>query len=235
MRVKLICATTTDGYIARHSTETTTWTKDLPLFKQQTMNKTVIMGSNTYNTLESELSGRNVVVVTRKDNPKTIIQNIAKKESEIFVQDQNIIALGDQIKALLVELRIVAKALETYEGVEITSLETKDTSDKIKSFGKQLSMHIAASNPISLDKDGIVKDILKKEEELVSEELKNTGKPVEIVKKISLGKMNKFKEDNSLLNQAWVMEPKKKVNDIIKELKISDLKIRDFFRIKIGE
>ena len=117
----------------------------------------------------------------------------------------------------------------------ITSLETKDTSDKIKSFGKQLSMHIAASNPISLDKDGIDKDILKKEEELVSEELKNTGKPVEIVKKISLGKMNKFKEDNSLLNQAWVMEPKKKVNDIIKELKISDLKIRDFFRIKIGQ
>jgi len=117
----------------------------------------------------------------------------------------------------------------------ITSLETKDTSDKIKSFGKQLAMHIAASNPISLDKDGINKDILKKEEELVAEELKNTGKPEDIVKKISLGKMNKFKEDNSLLNQAWVMEPKKKVNDILKELKISDLKIKDFFRLKIGE
>ena len=117
----------------------------------------------------------------------------------------------------------------------ITSLETKDTSDKIKSFGKQLSMHIAASNPISLDKDGIDKNILKKEEELVAEELKNTGKPDNIVKKISLGKMNKFKEDNSLLNQAWVMEPKKKVNDILKELKIPDLKIKDFFRLKIGE
>jgi len=72
LKVKLICATTTDGYIARHSTEITTWTKDLPLFKQQTMNKTVIMGSNTYNTLESELNGRNVVVVTRKDNPKRV-------------------------------------------------------------------------------------------------------------------------------------------------------------------
>ena len=117
----------------------------------------------------------------------------------------------------------------------IISLETKDTSDKVKSFGKQLSMHIAASNPISLNKDGIDKDILKKEEELVAEELKNTGKPDDIVKKISLGKMNKFKEDNSLLNQAWVMEPKKKVNDIIKELGISDLKIKDFFRLKIGE
>ena len=117
----------------------------------------------------------------------------------------------------------------------IISLETKDTSDKVKSFGKQLSMHIAASNPISLSKDGIDKDILKKEEELVAEELKNTGKPDDIVKKISLGKMNKFKEDNSLLNQAWVMEPKKKVNEIIKELEIPDLKIKDFFRLKIGE
>ena len=117
----------------------------------------------------------------------------------------------------------------------IISLEVKDTSDKVKSFGKQLSMHIAASNPISLNKDGIDKDILKKEEELVAEELKNTGKPDDIVKKISLGKINKFKEDNSLLSQAWVMEPKKKVNDVIKELEISDLKIKDFFRLKIGE
>ena len=117
----------------------------------------------------------------------------------------------------------------------IISLETKDTSDKVKSFGKQLSMHIAASNPLSIDSDGIDSEILKKEQELVSEELKNTGKPDDIVKKISLGKINKFKEENSLLNQAWVMEPKKKVKDIIKELNVSNLKIKEFFRLKIGE
>ena len=117
----------------------------------------------------------------------------------------------------------------------IISLESKDTSDKIKSFGKQLAMHVAASNPLALDIDEIDNDVLKKEEELVAEELKNTGKPEDIVKKISLGKMNKFKEENSLLNQAWVMEPKKKVKNILKELNISDLKIKDFFRLKIGE
>jgi len=117
----------------------------------------------------------------------------------------------------------------------IVSLETKDKSDKINTFGKQLSMHIAASNPLSIDSDGIDSEILKKEQELVSEELKNTGKPDDIVKKISLGKINKFKEENSLLNQAWVMEPKKKVKDIIKELNVSDLKIKEFFRLKIGE
>ena len=47
--------------------------------------------------------------------------------------------------------------------------------------------------------------------------------------------MNKFKEENALLTQDWVMEPKKKVRDILKELDIKDLKIKDFFRLKIGE
>ena len=74
-----------------------------------------------------------------------------------------------------------------------------------------------------------------KNKNLVTEELKNSGKPEDIAKKISLGKMNKFKEDNALLTQAWVMEPKKKVQDIIKELSINDLKIKEFSRIKIGE
>jgi elongation factor Ts len=117
----------------------------------------------------------------------------------------------------------------------IASLETSDDSDTVKAFGKQLSMHIAASNPLALSSDLIDKDLLQKEQDLVTEELKNSGKPEEIAQKISLGKMNKFKEENALLTQAWVMEPKKKVKDIVKELNIPDLKIKDFFRIKIGE
>ena len=114
------------------------------------------------------------------------------------------------------------------------SIETKENSDVVKNFGKQLSMHIAASNPLALDQESIDKAVIDKEQELVTEELKNSGKPDEIAKKISLGKMNKFKEENALLTQAWVMEPKKKVQDILKELSIADLKIKEFFRIKIG-
>ena len=115
------------------------------------------------------------------------------------------------------------------------SLETNDSSDDVKNFGKQLSMHIAASNPLALDQKSIDQSIIDKEQELVTEELKNSGKPEEIAKKISLGKMNKFKEENALLTQAWVMEPKKKVQDILKELSITDLKIKEFVRFKIGE
>ena len=117
----------------------------------------------------------------------------------------------------------------------VVSLETKENSDVVKNFGKQLSMHIAASNPLDLESSLIDKAIIDKEQELVTEELKNSGKPDEIAKKISLGKMNKFKEENALLTQAWVMEPKKKVQDILKELAINDLKIKEFSRIKIGE
>ena len=117
----------------------------------------------------------------------------------------------------------------------VVSLETKNESEEVKTFGKQLSMHIAATNPLALESSLIDKAIIDKEQELVTEELKNLGKPEDIAKKISLGKMNKFKEDNALLTQAWVMEPKKKVKDVIKELSINDLKIREFSRIKIGE
>ncbi len=117
----------------------------------------------------------------------------------------------------------------------IASLETSDDSDTLKNFGKQLSMHIAASNPLALSSDLIDKNVLKKEQDLVTEELKSSGKSEEIAQKISLGKMNKFKEENALLTQAWVIEPKKKVQDVVKELNIPDLKIKDFFRIKIGE
>ena len=117
----------------------------------------------------------------------------------------------------------------------LVSLETSDKSETLKTFGKQLSMHIAASNPLALDSNSLDQSIIDKEQELITEELKNSGKPEDIAKKISIGKMNKFKEENSLLTQAWVMEPKKKVQDVIKELGIADLKIKEFSRIKIGE
>ena len=108
----------------------------------------------------------------------------------------------------------------------VVSLETIEKNEHINLFGKQLSMHIAASNPLALNSDEIQKDVLDKEQKLISEELKNSGKPDEIAKKISLGKLNKFKEENSLMTQDWVMEPKKKVKDILKEMNIPSLKIQ---------
>ena len=117
----------------------------------------------------------------------------------------------------------------------IVNLETDKVDSDINAFGKQLSMHIAASNPLAININEIKNEIVKKEQELINEELKNSGKPDDIAKKISLGKINKFKQENSLMTQDWVMEPKKKVQEIISELAKPELKIIEFVRMKIGE
>ena len=119
--------------------------------------------------------------------------------------------------------------------VVIVSLKTSNNSKKVDLFGKQLSMHIAASNPIALNAEEIDQELIDKENNLISEELKNSGKPEEIIKKISIGKINKFKDENSLMTQDWVMEPKMKVKDVLKSLEVKDLSINEFVRLKIGE
>jgi len=117
----------------------------------------------------------------------------------------------------------------------IVSLEFDKSSKDIELFGKHLSMHIAASNPTVIDKNDIKEDVIEKEKKIIEEELKNLGKPKEIAEKISIGKINKYKEDNSLLTQDWVMDPKLKVKDVLSKVDPKSLKIKDFIRIKIGE
>ena len=77
---------------------------------------------------------------------------------------------------------------------------------------------------------------MQKEKEIITEELKNSGKDSKIADKIALGKLNKFVSENTLLNQEWIMEPKKKVKDIIKETAGKDkIEIKKFIRFKVGE
>lgn len=81
--VILIAAVTVDGFIARHNLEITSWSKDLQVFKKQTMGFPIIMGSNTDKTLFSSLNGRRKIVVRRGDDPKNILTEI--KEKKCFV------------------------------------------------------------------------------------------------------------------------------------------------------
>ena len=74
--VILIAAVTVDGFIARHNREVTTRSKDLHLFKEQTLGHPVVMGSNTYDTLAAELEGREMIVVHRTDDPESILADI---------------------------------------------------------------------------------------------------------------------------------------------------------------
>ena len=123
----------------------------------------------------------------------------------------------------------VHSALEKNVG-KIISIVKLENSEHSKEIGVKLAMHIAASNPLSIDKEGLDKKILDKELEIIKAELLNSGKKPEMIDKISNGKLNKFISDNTLLNQMWIMDPKQKVSDILKGSKIID-----FIRYKVGE
>ena len=119
--------------------------------------------------------------------------------------------------------------------VSVVKLQ-KNENTEINEIGSKLAMQVAASAPLAIDENGISKKIIDKELEIIKEELKNSGKKEDIVEKIAKGKLKKFISDNTLLNQAWIMDPKKKVSDFLKISSIKeDIKILDFLRFKVGE
>jgi elongation factor Ts len=103
---------------------------------------------------------------------------------------------------------------------------------KENEMGKKIAMHISALSPMALDEKTLNKNIIDKEIEIIKAELLNSGKPTEMIEKIAKGKINKFISENTLLNQVWIMDPKKKVSDILKE---NDIIVTDFIRYKVGE
>ena len=118
----------------------------------------------------------------------------------------------------------------------LLSIETTKPKNEILNLGKQLAMQVAASSPLAIDKESLDQNILQKEKEIIKEELKNSGKDTKIVEKIAIGKLNKFIADNTLLNQEWIMDSKKKVKDVLKEVAGKDkIEIKKFIRFKVGE
>ena len=118
----------------------------------------------------------------------------------------------------------------------LLSIETTKPKNEILNLGKQLAMQVAASSPLAIDKESLDQNILQKEKEIIKEELKNSGKDTKIVEKIAIGKLNKFIADNTLLNQEWIMDPKKKVKDVLKEVVGKEkIEIKKFIRFKVGE
>ena len=116
--------------------------------------------------------------------------------------------------------------------VQLSKSNKKDLTE----IGNKLAMHVAAQAPIAIDENGIKKEILDKELEIIKEELKNSGKKADMIEKIANGKIKKFISDNTLLNQVWIMDTKMKVNQVIKQHSDGgEIKVLDFVRFKVGE
>ena len=176
--------------------------------------------------LESEMKNKKKV----KDNLVTLISKIGEK---ITIRRSDYVSSKS-----LVNFSYVHSAVKENLGKigVVISLKTNKKNNEIMNFGKQLAMQVAALSPISIEEKGLDKNIIEKEKEIIIEELKNNGKKPEISNKIAEGKLKKFIEENTLLNQDWVMDPKKKVKDVLKEVAGNNkIEVIKFIRFKVGE
>ena len=167
--------------------------------------------------------------VTVKDN---LVNLIAKIGEKITIRRANFFDSDEGLNFFYVH-----SALEKGIGKIISIVKIDGViKGKNEEIGSKIAMHIAASNPLAVNESDIDQNIVDKELEIIKAEIINSGKPTEMVEKISKGKLSKFINENSLLNQIWIMDPKKKVSTILKENSIEKpLKILDFIRYKVGE
>ena len=165
-----------------------------------------------------------------KDNLVTLISKIGEK---ITLRRSDFIATEEYLNFFYIHAAIKKNIGKI--GV-LVSLKTTKPKNELIELGKQLSMHIAALSPLAVDKESLDQTILNKEKEIITEELENSGKDSKIVAKIAEGKLNKFINDNTLLNQEWIIEPKKKVKEVLKEAGGKDkIEVKKFIRFKVGE
>ena len=164
-----------------------------------------------------------------KDN---LVNLIAKIGEKITIRRANFFDNTNGVNFSYVHSAIEKGIGKIISIVKLNGIDVNKDND----LGTKVAMHIAASNPLAIDKQNIDKKIIDKEFEIIKAELKNSGKPDDMLEKISKGKISKFLSENSLLDQIWIMDSKKKVSDILKENSSANIiKVLDFVRYKVGE
>jgi len=111
-------------------------------------------------------------------------------------------------------------------------------TDDFQEFAKNVAMHIAATNPVSIVPEDVPEAIINKEMEIYRAQAQEMGKPEKMLDKIAEGKLNKFFKDSCLMSQAYVRDPTKTVDDILKEVIAKtgeNISISRFVRFQIGE
>ncbi len=120
----------------------------------------------------------------------------------------------------------------------LVALESAAPADVLQPLGKQLAMHIAAANPLALDADSLSPALIERERGIAMEKAKESGKPANIVEKMVDGSIAKFRKDNALLSQLFVMDNKTPVADVLaaaaKEAG-SGIEVTAFVRLQLGE
>lgn len=111
-------------------------------------------------------------------------------------------------------------------------------TEQFRQFVKDVSMHIAAANPQYVRSEEVPADILAKEKEIAIAQMQASGKPAAVLEKIAEGKIKKFYEDTCLMNQAYVKDPNKTIEQLLKETIAAlgeNITVRRFARFVLGE
>jgi elongation factor Ts len=120
----------------------------------------------------------------------------------------------------------------------IVALESAGDAEQLKSFGRQVAMHIAAANPQAVDIESLDKALIERERAVLTEQAKDSGKPTNVIEKMVEGRLRKFYEDVVLLAQAFVHDPDTTVAKAVAAAEKSagaPIKITGFYRFALGE
>jgi elongation factor Ts len=120
----------------------------------------------------------------------------------------------------------------------IVALESAGDPEQLKSFGRQVAMHIAAANPQSVDVDSLDKAVIERERAVLTEQAKESGKPAPVIEKMVEGRLRKFYEEVVLLAQPFVHDPETTVGKALEAAEKSagaPIKITGFYRFALGE
>jgi len=123
-------------------------------------------------------------------------------------------------------------------GVIIKFDEVKSGNEELFYIGKDMAMQVAAMNPISIKREDVSKEIVDKEVEIYKELAKKEGKPEQMLEKIAMGRLNKFYQENVLLEQAFIKDNSKTVGDLLKEFNSkhgSNVRVTKFDRFHLGD
>jgi elongation factor Ts len=120
----------------------------------------------------------------------------------------------------------------------LVALESSGDQEKLAALGRQIAMHVAATNPLAVDVDGVDPAVVERERAIFREQAKESGKPDEIIEKMVEGRIRKFYEESVLLKQAFVIDPDQTVEKALKAAEAdvgAPVKVDGFVRFALGE
>ena len=184
-----------------------------------------IKSNNLEDLLDKELDNKNIKV---KDY---ITEMIASIGENINLRRIDKISISNGMISSYIHNQVIEGMGKI--GV-LVGLESEANNDQLEDLGKKIAMHIAATNPISVSIEDIPADVLEREKNILAEEARASGKPEEIIEKMTEGRLKKYYQESVLLEQIFVVDGESKISDILNSLD-KPVKIIEFVRMGLGE